>query len=425
LYRPALEALRTLIRTSTSSMTSVPKPLKFLRPVYPSLQTLYETWPASSDKALFAEILSVLAMTYSDTQPRGTLKYRLLSDEIVGGEKSDPGSWGHEYVRHIAAELGSEYAARKDAGEQADDLIALAVTCAKFLLLHNAEADAVDLLEELESISAIIDLVDSNTFTRVCTYMVSCVNFLAPPDDVTFLETAHSLYVKYYKFPEALALSIRLYNPKLIRSDFAAPANPLMKRQLAFIIARAGIPLEWVIDQSEEEQPDDLLECLCNSKLSTYFRLFGKDVGALEPKSLEDIYKTHLEQTRLPTTGPDSARANLAGTFVNAFVNAGFGNDKLMAKAETGDSWVYKNKDHGVTSAAASLGMCVLWDINEGLSEVDKYTYLDDEKIKGGALMATGMLQCNVRDENEAIVALLEDYITDKSAILKKGAIVG
>src|ERR1700742_2062639 len=32
-----------LIRTSTSPMTSVPKPLKFLRPIYPTLQELYET----------------------------------------------------------------------------------------------------------------------------------------------------------------------------------------------------------------------------------------------------------------------------------------------------------------------------------------------------------------------------------------------
>jgi 26S proteasome regulatory subunit N1 len=43
----------------------------------------------------------------------------------------------------------------------------------------------------------------------------------------------------------------------------------------------------------------------------------------------------------------DSARGNLAGTFVNAFVNAGFGNDKLMVKAEEGNSWIYKNKEHG------------------------------------------------------------------------------
>lgn len=47
------------------------------------------------------------------------------------------------------------------------------------------------------------------------------------------------------------------------------------------------------------------------------------------------------------TANIDSARANLAGTFVNAFVNAGFGNDKLLVEADEGNSWIYKNKDHG------------------------------------------------------------------------------
>jgi 26S proteasome regulatory subunit N1 len=47
------------------------------------------------------------------------------------------------------------------------------------------------------------------------------------------------------------------------------------------------------------------------------------------------------------TANVDSAHRNLAGTFVNAFVNAGFGNDKLIVEAEEGNSWIYKNKDHG------------------------------------------------------------------------------
>ena len=44
LYLPALESLRTLIRTSTSSMTSVPKPLKFLRPHYEEMGKIREGW---------------------------------------------------------------------------------------------------------------------------------------------------------------------------------------------------------------------------------------------------------------------------------------------------------------------------------------------------------------------------------------------
>lgn len=42
LYKPALESLRSQIRASTTSMTSVPKPLKFLRPHYESLKEVYE-----------------------------------------------------------------------------------------------------------------------------------------------------------------------------------------------------------------------------------------------------------------------------------------------------------------------------------------------------------------------------------------------
>lgn len=132
-------------------------------------------------------------MTYSDTQPRGTLRYRLLSASMrpEGSEISEPGSWGHEYVRHLAAELGEEYNLR-ELGEEdekpdtegiesptsesissIDDLRALAMECATFLLQHNAEPDAVDLLEEMEIVDRIVEIVDDNTFGRVCQYMVA------------------------------------------------------------------------------------------------------------------------------------------------------------------------------------------------------------------------------------------------------------
>lgn len=125
-----------------------------------------------------------------------------------------------------------------------------------------------------------------------------------------------------------------------------------MKRQLALILARAQTPLEWLQvpgddGDTTDELPEDIVECLSNSRLSTQFKEFGEELGVLEPKSLEDVYKSHLENTRA-TANVDSARGNLASTFVNAFVNAGFGNDKLMVQAEEGNSWIYKNKDHGM-----------------------------------------------------------------------------
>ena len=152
-------------------MTSVPKPLKFLRPHYRDLQALYETWPANEDKSLFAGILSVLAMTYSDTEPRGTLRYRLLASSM-STQAEEPGSWGHEYVRHLAAELGSEFEIRQESKEDVEELRSLAVECAKFLLHHNAEPDAVDLLEALEVVDQLVSLADKDNFARVCAYMI-------------------------------------------------------------------------------------------------------------------------------------------------------------------------------------------------------------------------------------------------------------
>lgn len=133
-------------------------------------------------------------MTYSDTQPRGTLRYRLLSASLRPKDSplADPGTWGHEYVRHIAAELGEEFTIREQEPEPSspvtadtatdnkntklpgtiDDLRSLAKDCAVFLLSHNAEPDAVDLLEELEIVDEIASLVDENTYGRVCQYMI-------------------------------------------------------------------------------------------------------------------------------------------------------------------------------------------------------------------------------------------------------------
>ena len=58
----------------------------------------------------------------------------------------------------------------------------------------------------------------------------------------------------------------------------------------------------------------------------------------------------------------------MASSFVNGFVNAAFGTDKLLT--EDGNKWIYKNKEHGMMSAMASLGLLLLWDVDGGLTQV-------------------------------------------------------
>lgn len=213
-------------------------------------------------------------MTYSDNGQRDTLHYR-----IVSNSSESPGEWGNEYVRHLAAELGEEYnlLIREQAGmidiqpdvkttdinpekpaepigsgaeavpapttalqvqpanrplKSRQQLLDLALQLVPFFLAHNAEADAVDLLLEVESIESLVDegflegKKGEDIFARVCQYMVSCVPLLVAPDDKEFLRTAAAIYASHDKYPEALALAVRMRDRALVRKYFEAPKNP-------------------------------------------------------------------------------------------------------------------------------------------------------------------------------------------------------
>ncbi|KAI8825259.1 armadillo-type protein [Fimicolochytrium jonesii] len=421
LYKPALETLRTLIRTSTSSMTAVPKPLKFLRPHYSGLITVHESWPAGANKNFLADILSVLSMSFAEEGKRDSLKYRLL------GTRESAGLWGHEYVRHLALELIDEYGALNDAPQEGEEAYTVAsdsdvvtkeaLDIVPFLLKHNAEADAVDLMLEIEALEQLPPFVDKDTFSRVCLYLLSCVQYVAPPDDVACMKTAHTIYRKQAQFTQALQVSMRLQDQEMIEADFNDCPDLLLKKQLAFLLARQGISVP-----TEDEEVQEILN---QSKLSEHFRDLARDLDVLEAKTPEDIYKSHLENVRggLGSTQVDSAKQNLASTFVNAFVNAGFKEDKLMTPSEDG-SWIYKNKEHGMMSAAASLGVILLWNVEEGLTHIDKYLYSQEDHIKAGALLAIGLVNAGVRNESDPALALLSDYVDSKTLGLRIAAIV-
>lgn len=89
----------------SSSLSSVPKPLKFLRPHYDTLKENLEKLQDRERQASLADVISLLAMTKRSgpNEMPESLKYRLK------GSGADVGQWGHEYVRNLAAEVGQEY----------------------------------------------------------------------------------------------------------------------------------------------------------------------------------------------------------------------------------------------------------------------------------------------------------------------------
>ncbi|PNH02258.1 26S proteasome non-ATPase regulatory subunit 2 1B [Tetrabaena socialis] len=150
----AIDSMISEIRSATASMTSVPKPLKFLRPHYDALKATLVTMSAAGAGQAenchkLADVISVLATTKE--LEREVLKYRLL------GTPTDLGIWGHEYIRHLSGEIAEEYRVRReaDAAAPVEDLMTLVKQIVPYHMTHNAEPEAVDLLLEVASFAAL------------------------------------------------------------------------------------------------------------------------------------------------------------------------------------------------------------------------------------------------------------------------------
>lgn len=363
-------------------------------------------------------MLSVLGMTYGDEEKLETLKYRLLA------KSEDLASWGHEYIRHLALEIGQEHQDRLNNEKDTTDLVDLALSLVPYFLSHNAEADAVDLMSELEIIDQIPKYLDENTYSRVCLYMVSMVNLLTFPEDQQFLRTAHEIYVQFNELTRAIVVAIRLNDTELIKSDINATSDKTLKKQMAFLAARQQI---WLDVSPEEEEDQSFMDCLNNISIHKHFKSLGKELNILDPVMPEDIYKTHLETRGAGLTNVDSARHNLASAFVNSFTNAGYGNDKMMLVDADKSSWVWKTKDDGMLSTTASLGMLLQGDVEEGLDKIDKFTYASEDQIKAGALLAIGILNSGVRLDSDPALALLSDpdNLEAKNVPMRVASIMG
>lgn len=188
-------------------------------------------------------MLSVLAMTSAPTT-RDTLKYRKL------GTKDALGSWGHEYVRCASALINSLHRRRSPATsrsfltadvikeftdrfqngvtseEENADLHTLAAEIVPFCMAHNAEADAADLLMELETIDRIVQHVDEKNYERVCLYLISCVSYVPEPEDQQVLRAVLAIYRRLAKWPEALLISLRLFDIEGVQETIASCTDP-------------------------------------------------------------------------------------------------------------------------------------------------------------------------------------------------------
>ncbi|CAH8317963.1 unnamed protein product [Eruca vesicaria subsp. sativa] len=348
------------------------------------------------------------------------------------GSGGDIGSWGHEYVRNLAGEIAEEYTMRQSEEASVEDLMDLVKQIVAFHMKHNAETEAVDLLMDVEDLDLLLEHVDRTNFRRTCNYLTSSAKFLPGPDDMLVLDIAYMIYIKFEEYPNALQVALFLDNMQYVKQIFTSCTDLLRKKQFCYMISRHGITFELDSEMVADKDDRDMLQDIVNNtKLSEGYLTLARDIEVMEAKTPEDIYKAHLLDGRASSgTSVDSARQNLAATFVNAFVNAGFGQDKLMtlpsdASSGSAGNWLFKNKEHGKTSAAASLGMILLWDVDSGLTQLDKYFHSTDNPVLAGALLGVGINNCGIKSDCDPALALLGEYIDNEDSSVRIGAIMG
>lgn len=124
----------------------------------------------------------------------GAKDYAALESKGIQLNKDDDnlGSWGHEFVRSLAGEIGQEYGARvlegadPDSDETFEDILKMVHSVVPFHIQHNAEAEAIDLLIEVQRLKFLLtlDSIDENNFGRICLYLIKAADYMADPDDL-------------------------------------------------------------------------------------------------------------------------------------------------------------------------------------------------------------------------------------------------
>ncbi|KAF8817825.1 proteasome 26S regulatory subunit, partial [Cardiosporidium cionae] len=284
LMSTALTTLFKEVSTATSSVTSVPKPLKLLRPHYDSLVQVYETVLPSDSKRVFADVLSILSTTYSKDDSRRMLRYRLE------GTPNGFTLCGHEYTKNLSGEIAAEFATRSGENKPTEDLLSLVEEIIPFYMKHNAECEAVDLLCEVDEIERIVEYVDETSFNRVVLYIQSMSNYADSDDDKSrMLKVAYTILMKHKRYPDALRVAMKQKDVTFAEAIVKACDDPLILKQLALMCSRQRMAIDFSIDE-------ELVKIAAGELVSSQFQYLAKELDVLEPKLPEDVFKTHLEE---------------------------------------------------------------------------------------------------------------------------------
>lgn len=408
----AVDQLIDLLRTHTSgSVASVPKPLKYVRSMYGQLERVQKETTNPKLAVRLHDVLSFVAMTieFPDGQ-RPALEHKLL------GTQDDLAHWGHEYLRFLAGCISTEWKERVSKGESVVHLDGFVQQIVSYMVKHQDEPTAVDLLMEVENIKAIIPFIDGHNHRRIASYLAAASKYLTRPMDTEALRVVYDIYVKMESYTEALFVALQLGDRAAVENLFKMCEKSSVSLQMALSCAR----YRFFLPNDNEEQ-GILSSANGNMKLSELYRHVATELDAMTPLTPEDIFKTGLDGKQSSSASDSSFK--LACSFASGLVNCGYGKDMYLTGEEA--TWPSEQTDNRLFATTSMLGLIHLWDHADGLLEIEKYLHSDTVNIRAGACLATGISLCGVSHPYDPALGLLNDFVCAPHKEVRIGAILG
>lgn len=396
----AYNLIKQEIITSTGTMTSIPKPLKFLKPHFEKVKEEYLKEENPTRKHLLGNLLCILVLVV-DT--KDTSLHYILENNLT-----DFFEWGQELIRSLSGEIATEFLKRLDEEKPFEDLIKLATLTASHLIEKNNESEAIDLLVELDLMDEIKGFCKEDNYKKICQYLLALSNYAAEStEQKKMLEIVYELYNKYNQYTEAIRVAIKLKESLYIKSTLLNCSSYATQLQMAYILARSKVYIE------SDSLKDELSEIIKNKNLSNLYKQLSRTIDIAEPKNPEDIFKSHLEDKK-DGIKLESYMINMSTSIVNGFINAGHGTETLLSNRE--QDWLGKNKEEGLLCSLAGLGLVNLWDIESGPNEIEKFMDVNEMNPfkRGGYNLGLGILSSGVKDDNNVALAILGEQVKDK-----------
>ncbi|CAC9506640.1 putative proteasome regulatory non-ATPase subunit [Leishmania infantum JPCM5] len=405
----AVERLVDLLRTSSSgSLAAVPPPLKHVRALYPELEAALKSSQNPSVSRRLHDLLSFISMTLEPNNGG-----RTLLEHKLKGTKNDLAQWGHEYLRFLAGAIGEEWRERPNSKESTEHLNGFVDQIVSYMLAHQDEATAIDLLMEIDGVTRILPLVEASNYKRIANYIAAISKYLTRPSDSEALRTVYDIYKKMQAYPDAALTALRLNDRDLVAELFSECKSKPERLQMALLCARQKCFLD--LDSEEDEL---LQDANGNMSLSQLYRHTAQEFDSMAPKTLEEVFKMSPDEK----SGPKDLQNNLVCAFVSGLANCGYGTDKFLSDTP---AFFFDQREDRIISTTAALGLLHLWDHTEGLQQIDKYFYSESTYVKAGACLASGIVMCGVKNPFDPALGLLSEQINTRETEVAIGAILG